>query len=471
MSEKSSYLFYDLETTGLNKCFDQVLQFAAIRTDKQLNTLERHEIHIELMPDIIPAPEAIVTHRIGIHQMRKGEKEISAIKKIHRLLNQPGTISTGYNTLGFDDEFLRFSFYRNLLPPYTHQYANQCSRIDIYPMMAMYFLFNKGTLDWPDIDGKVSLKLDEINQRNQFINGQAHNAMIDVEVTLELARQLMKQEKMWNYLLGAFDKKTDLQRMSELPFSFKAGDCQFQEAIMVSGNFGYDNRFHVPVIGLGQHRHYKNQSLWLRLDKEDLAQTSDKNISEIPFVIRKKHAEHPILLPPSERFKVHLSTTRKEIADNNRAWLQKNPDVLQAICHHYQEFKYPEVKNIDSQAILYEIGFPSPQQERLYTEFHDAEPEKKSAIAEKISDKHRRELTHRLIARHFPEQLSDNARTDYEQYCQQVNSDKPPIDFRGEAQRNRQQARDSLDNLKKKPHMDAEQIKLIHEFEDYLESV
>ena len=42
--DTATYLFYDLETTGLNPCFDQVLQFAAIRTDLSLNEIERHEI-------------------------------------------------------------------------------------------------------------------------------------------------------------------------------------------------------------------------------------------------------------------------------------------------------------------------------------------------------------------------------------------------------------------------------------------
>jgi len=41
---KKTYLFYDTETTGLNKSFDQVLQFAAIRTDLDLNEIERHEL-------------------------------------------------------------------------------------------------------------------------------------------------------------------------------------------------------------------------------------------------------------------------------------------------------------------------------------------------------------------------------------------------------------------------------------------
>ena len=54
----ASYLFYDIETTGLNKAFDQVLQFAAIRTDPELNEIERHDIKVNLRPDVIPSPLA-----------------------------------------------------------------------------------------------------------------------------------------------------------------------------------------------------------------------------------------------------------------------------------------------------------------------------------------------------------------------------------------------------------------------------
>ena len=46
LTMKKTYLFYDIETTGLNKAFDQVLQFAAIRTDRQLNEIERYTLLI-----------------------------------------------------------------------------------------------------------------------------------------------------------------------------------------------------------------------------------------------------------------------------------------------------------------------------------------------------------------------------------------------------------------------------------------
>src|SRR3989338_8344857 len=97
----TTYLFYDIETTGLNKCFDQILQFAAVRTDLHLKELSRHEIQIRLNPDVISSPHGVLTNRISIQTMQQGETEFEAIRQIHRLMNTPGTISIGYNTLGF----------------------------------------------------------------------------------------------------------------------------------------------------------------------------------------------------------------------------------------------------------------------------------------------------------------------------------------------------------------------------------
>ena len=39
-----SFVFYDTETTGTNTAFDQIVQFAAVRTDHELRELDRFEI-------------------------------------------------------------------------------------------------------------------------------------------------------------------------------------------------------------------------------------------------------------------------------------------------------------------------------------------------------------------------------------------------------------------------------------------
>ena len=76
-----TFLFYDIETTGLNKSFDQVLQFAAIRTDCNLKELERHEFLIRLNPDVIPSPMAMITHHLSLKEINQGLNEFAAIQK------------------------------------------------------------------------------------------------------------------------------------------------------------------------------------------------------------------------------------------------------------------------------------------------------------------------------------------------------------------------------------------------------
>ena len=76
-----TYLFYDIESTGLNKAFDQVLHFAAIRTDLNLKELQRYELKIKLNPDVIPSPYALLTHKMGIKEISQGMPEFAAIKQ------------------------------------------------------------------------------------------------------------------------------------------------------------------------------------------------------------------------------------------------------------------------------------------------------------------------------------------------------------------------------------------------------
>ena len=102
---QQTLLFYDLETSGLESGFDQLIQFAAIRTDLALNELERHEITARLSIDVVPAPGAVLTHQIDPSSFDQGKPEYQAVREIHEIINRPGTLSGGYNTLGFDDEF------------------------------------------------------------------------------------------------------------------------------------------------------------------------------------------------------------------------------------------------------------------------------------------------------------------------------------------------------------------------------
>ena len=53
------FVFYDTETTGRDAAFDQILHFGAIRTDAELNELERFEVRCRLLPWVVPSPGAL----------------------------------------------------------------------------------------------------------------------------------------------------------------------------------------------------------------------------------------------------------------------------------------------------------------------------------------------------------------------------------------------------------------------------
>lgn len=425
----NTYLFYDIETTGLNKCFDQVLQFAAIRTDAELNEISRHEYRIKLNPDVVPSPMAMITTHIDLNMMAQGDAEYEVILKIHALLNAPGTISVGYNTLGFDDEFLRFSFYRNLLPPYTHQFANGCGRMDIYPITLLYYLFNHDTLTWPQVNDKVSLKLENLNKANQLATGQAHDAMVDVEATLNLAKRLIQSRKMWDYAVGYFNKRTDIERCDQLPIAIETAHYLYREGLLIQSKLGMKQNCIAPVISLGQHTHYKNQTIWIRLDDEALLTLKPEQAEDI-FVIRKKMGEQDIILPPQPRYLVHLIPERQQLAQQVRQHLIDHPALLDALKNYHLNYTYPEVPNIDIDAALYTQPFPTSTIERLCRKFHQANPTEKHVIAKQLPTG-KREQALRILARHYPEVRSEKERLEFKTHCQAA-----CVDFRGLPRRN-----------------------------------
>ncbi|MBS0352158.1 MAG: exodeoxyribonuclease I [Proteobacteria bacterium] len=452
-----TYLFYDIETTGLNPCFDQILQFAAIRTDLNLNELNRYEFQIKLNCDLIPSPYAMLTHGIGIDESLKGIDEYSAIQQIFKLFNTPSTISLGYNTLGFDDEFLRFSFYRNLLPPYTHQYANNCSRMDLYPITVMFYLFQQDALpNWPTYNQVPSLKLERLSEANRLTEGPAHNAMVDVCATLELARKFIQKKPMWDYLAGYFIRDIDQSRTAQLTTAFQIEQIAFKEALLIDGKIGSKCNYIAPVLGLGQHNYYKNQNLWLRLDSVNFAE---------PLVFRRKAAENQLLLPAKSRYLGKLAPERQQLVNRNKNWLLENPERLMAIMNYHREFTYPKVPQVDADAALYDTGFPNPAEQALMQRFHQAAPAEKIQVAEKFSNPIYQQLAFRIIGRHFSSSLNSEQKILFEKYQDELFS-KPSIDYRGQVKLTIPKALEEAANLKN-TDLPPNHINLLNQYREF----
>lgn len=467
-----TFLFYDLETTGINKCFDQIIQFAAVRTDEMLNEIERYEFFIKLNPDTIPMPEASITHHISIEQTNTGLFEYDAIKKVYALFNTPETISLGYNTLSFDDEFLRFAFFKNLFPAYDHQYKNNCSRIDLYPMVAAYYLFANDVLSWSINDeNKISLKLEDINTQNAlYSEGRAHDALTDVLVTLALARKLKShQPKMWDYLTARFNKTEDQKILSQLDIGLKINDEEYQQALMVSGRFGYNERFMLPVLNLGQHWHYKNQWCFLRLDYVELTAVTFENLSEHFLTVNKNWGDLPLVLPAKKRFLAHLSPERIALIKRNKDFLTQNPSLFVDIKESALDFKYPEVEHIDVDASLYTAGFMNYAEQTLCEHFHQKTVvDKVKLMREMNRGLYQRAL--RVIGRMTPQALTVEMQSEFQEYLEKIASFEPenmPIDFKGGRKVAIPEVYERIQKLRASK-LTEEQLYLLDELEAYL---
>jgi exodeoxyribonuclease-1 len=473
LAMSKTYLFYDIETSGLNKAFDQVLQFAAVRTDRQLNEIKRFTLKIKLRPDVIPSPGAVITNRMALKDLASGLSEYEAIRQIHRLMNQRNTISLGYNSLGFDDEFLRFAFHRNLLPPYTHQFQNGCRRMDLLPITVMYWLYKREVINWPQVEAKPSLKLEHISDVNQLTGGPAHDATVDVMATLALARKFFKSQKMWHYLLGYFDKETDAHRISDIPATFQSALGEHRWGLMVSSEYGPQLMYQVPALSIGSSIPYSNQTLWLRLDSPALAETKVDTIDATTWIIRKRYGEPGILLPPNRRYLKFLGAERKAVATENLKWLQANPALFQQITNYHRNYTYPFIPNLDPDAALYQIGFFSRSDEMVFKEFQTAAPHEMESIAHRLTSPDARILAKRVIGRNFPQFLSEASAAEFETYMRRINpssEDQALQDYRGAPRMTPAAAQAEIKHLRESGSMDDEQLTLLDELQNYIET-
>lgn len=471
-----TFLFYDVETSGLNPAFDQILTFACIRTDLQLNEIDRQSITVRLREDIVPSPGAFLTHGLTFEELAQGITEYEAAKKIHALVNVPGTISLGYNSLSFDDEFLRFLFYRNLFDPYIHQYGNGCSRMDILPVAAVFKVFAPQYLKWPEKDGKSSLKLDLIAEENKFItSGRAHEAMSDVEALIALSRIFSGQKDIWEYCLNFFNKTREDVRIGSFEKDVLIGGQSFASALMLSASFGPQANYLAPVLHVGFSKPYKNQSLWLRLDSEDILGIEADLPMEETFIIRKRSADNLIVLPPLDRFQGRLPDEVRQSASANLERVCENTDRFLNYAEYHQNFKYPYVPDMDADAALYQDGFFSRGEKKDIQMVHDLISAGHFSFTDKVESPRIKALAARIAARNFNHLADDEKKNENSQLLRDLlpeTEDRMIIGYRNDAKLSCRKALDELSELEPEEQYQAENQKnMILCLRDYIKGL
>ena len=270
--DNHTFLWHDYETFGAQPRSDRPAQFAAVRTDAELN-----EVGAPLMlycrpaPDFLPDPQACLITGITPQQcLQRGVPEVQFAAAIEAELARPGTIGVGYNTIRFDDEVTRFLFWRCLIDPYAREWQNQCGRWDLLDVVRTAHALRPEGIQWPArAEGGTSFKLSDLTAANGLVHEAAHDALSDVRATIALARLIRSaQPRLFDYCLG-LHKKDRVAAELGLPTAPQHARPFWH----VSGMFGVERGCLALMWPLAMHAHNKNELIaWdLAHDPRELA--------------------------------------------------------------------------------------------------------------------------------------------------------------------------------------------------------
>jgi len=398
------YIFYDTETTGLKSAFDQIIQFAAIRTDENLMELERFNIRCRVMPHIIPSPEAMLVTGVTPQSLVDPNlpSHFEALCKIRaKLLSwSPATI-VGYNSLSFDEEFLRQGFFQSLLPTYlTNTNGNQ--RSDIMRILHAVKIYKPNVVSVPmGPNGKETFRLEFLAPANGYNHENAHEAMADVEATIFMAQLAMDQAPdIWNTMDRAARKNEVLSQIIGLQ-SFALSERYF-------------NTMHNWLVTFcGIHSKNKNKIAvfdlnfdpvdYLSLTAEQLVEVLNNKsskpirtlqINKLPIIMLADCAPEgtkALNIPEEER------ESRINKIANNENFSRRVGEALALRDSGYETSPYLEKRIYD--------GFPSRSDEALISEFEESNWEHRAIIASNITDNRLAEFACRLIYFERPDLL------------------------------------------------------------------
>ncbi|HWB49208.1 MAG TPA: exonuclease domain-containing protein [Stellaceae bacterium] len=404
------FVFFDVETTGTNTAFDQVVQFAAVRTDDRLNELEVFEVRSRLLPTVVPSPVAMRVNGVTVEQLADPAlpSHYEMVRRIRqKLLPWSPAVFVGFNSLDFDEHMLRQAFYKTLHPPYlTNTRGN--SRCDAMRLIQASTIFAPGALAVPTIDGtRKTYKLDRLAPANGFDHEDAHDALADVRATIHLCRMLREAApQFWS---------------SAIRLCRKSAAIDF---VMTQHVFGLTEFFwgrgYSCVVSMIGHDDSNDNHLYvanLAVDPRSLAGLSEPalrlRVGQRPKPVRciRANAAPTLWSIDTEKDEVFPEALGADVYELARraAFLEDNANLRARLISAFEAGREPHEPSPHVEKQIYD-GFPTDADNTLMNSFHEASWPDRLAIVERFQDARLHELGCRLIHCERPDLLDDVAR-------------------------------------------------------------
>lgn len=428
----ASFFFYDLETSGFNPRAARIMQFAGQRTDLDLKPLGRPvNVLVKLTPDVLPSPDAVLVTGITPQQtLADGLTEAEFLKLFYGEVVRPDTVFVGFNSIRFDDEFMRFLHYRNFYDAYEWQWKNSNSRWDLLDVVRMTRALRPEGIKWPFApDGKPANRLEFLTKLNKLSHDNAHDALSDVKATIAVAKLVRgKQKDLFEYLLGMRDKKKveALVNKGE-PFVYTSGK--------------YSSEYlHTTVVALLTKQPRADALVYdLRFDPAPFVKMSVDEIVEAwqynpdPYAVRLpvktlKFNRCPAVAPlgvikdeaAQERLKLPLETVTKHLKILKQHQPEFTKKVLEAVARLDEERERAQTALVDDKLTVDERlydGFVGDADKSAMRAIRATAPDKLSELADGITDARLKNLLPLYKARNYPKSLNQEEQAAWDRFC------------------------------------------------------
>lgn len=403
----SNFVFYDFETSSSNKHWGQIIQIGAILTNDNLDELDRFDVRCRLSPGIIPEAMALIVNKTSPTMLKKSNlSHYEMIRQFVETLKKWGKATfIGFNSIEFDEEFLRSTLFQTLEYPYITS-TNGNTRGDILGLARAANLYYPETLkNSKNEKGNDVYKLDQMAPLNGIDHGDAHSAIGDVIATLGIAKIIAKKApNVWKASLMTLDKNQTLELIKK-------------ETYFCTNEYFYGKSRPYVQTFVCQHPQYQwplcfdlrhDPNIYLKMPIQELTTVMKK---QPKFIRTIRHNKHPVIMNPQygekfDEYKIIGSIKLKE-----RAKLVRENNEFAEKISTIKRLESEEKEQSKSQEDLYEEEsiykkFTTAEDNKIMPEFHSVNWDKKLSIISKFKDERLKYFGKKLLYMEKPELLS-----------------------------------------------------------------
>jgi exodeoxyribonuclease-1 len=336
------------------------------------------------------------------------ETNLSHYKMIRQMMEKftlwKNSIFIGYNSINFDEEFLRRTLFKNLDYPYL-TVTNGNERADLFSLTRAAHLYYPGCIKTSMSEkNNPVFKLDNLAPINGIQHNDAHSAISDVLATVAIAKLLSKSApNVWKASLMTTNKDKTLEIIKN-------------ELTFCTDFFYYGKSFPFVLTFVCEHPQWgypmcfdlkADPNYYFNLSSNDLK----KELKKTPKIIRTiKHKKHPIIMNSSYGIKFEgykqlgLETLikRAKLIKENKNFSKKVSMILNEEAMEKHDFDSQE--EVYAEESIYK-KFTTREDNAIMPSFHKAEWKEKFLVLQKFKDERLRYFGKKILYEESPESL------------------------------------------------------------------